>query len=84
MLHASYVSYIFSARGRSVGLRSAFGRPRHLTKACRERTSGTQGSSQVNWYVLSSTDRHSGATDEEKKQEEVLFKEVCVIHDCQK
>ena len=23
--------------------RSAFGRPRHLTKACRERTSGTQG-----------------------------------------
>ena len=37
ILHASYVFYIFAARPPAG--RSAFGLPRHLTKACRERTS---------------------------------------------
>ena len=31
--------------------RSAFSRPRHLTKACRERTSGTQGRGAYVWSV---------------------------------
>ena len=57
ILHASNVSYIlaslilftrgFAARCWPPAGRSAFGRPRDLTKACRERTSELQGASPL-------------------------------------